>query len=223
MAVSRNGRYLFVNQTFQPAAIQRVDLTDPGKVEQYAAPGAEDITAGLDGLTIDQDDRLFAAANQAGEVWRIGTDGSICALARGLNRPSAVAFGAGGMFPVTNLYVVTFGGTLSEIPGVRLAPQPGLDPSTALRLRVRPRLLRAGQRTRVRVTVRRGRALEPHAFVRVGPKTTRTGPRGHARVWLRPRRRGFVGVRVRAAGVPPATLRLRVLPRKPRPQAVTEP
>jgi sugar lactone lactonase YvrE len=223
MAVSANARYLFVNQTFQPAAIQRVTLANPADVQQYAAPGPEDITAGLDGLTIDQDDRLFAAANQSGEVWRIGTDGAICALARGLNRPSAVAFGTGGEFPVTSLYVVTFGGTLSEIPAARSAPTPGLDASAHLRLRVRPRLLRAGRRTRVRIRVHRGTEVEAGAFVRVGPRSTRTGPRGRARVSIRPRRKGFVRIRVRAAGVPVARARIRVLERKPRPQAVTEP
>ena len=83
LAVSANGRYLFANQTFQPAAIQRVDMTDPTIVEKYAAPGPEDIHAGLDGLTIDQNDRLFAATNGvSGQVWRVGTDRSICALSR---------------------------------------------------------------------------------------------------------------------------------------------
>jgi hypothetical protein len=75
----------------------------------------------------------------------------------------------------------------------------------------------------VRITVHRGTELEPGAYVRVGPKATRTGPRGRARVAVRPKRKGFVRIRVRAAGVPPAQFKLRVLPRKPRPQAVTEP
>jgi sugar lactone lactonase YvrE len=224
LAVSGNGRFLFVNQTFQPAAIQRIDLTDPQTVEQYAAPGPEDIAAGLDGLTIDQADRLFAAANQGGEVWRVGTDGTICALARGLNRPSAVAFGPGGAFPVTSLYVVSFGGDLLEIPGVRKPPALGLSPAAHLRLRVRPRFLRAGKRARVRVIVRRGTVLEPRALVRIKRKRTHTGPRGRAYLRIRPRRAGFLKLIVRAAGVPTVRRKIRVLPaRGDGPEAVTDP
>lgn len=224
LAVGASGRFLFVNQTFQPAAVQRVDLTDPSTVERYAAPGPEDSAAGLDGLTIDQDDRLFAAANGAGEVWRIETDGTICALARGLNLPSAVAFGTGGAFPVTSLYAVTFGGDVVEIPGARTsAPPPGLSDAARLRLRVRPRLLRAGKRTRVRVTVRRGRVLEPRARVRAGRKVRFTGVDGRLRMFVRPRRAGVLVFRARAAGVPPVRQRVRVLRRTPRPQAIVEP
>jgi SMP-30/gluconolaconase/LRE-like protein len=224
LAVSGNGRYLFVNQTFQPAAVKRVDLTDPKRVEQYAAPGPADVAAGLDGLTIDQDDRLFAAANQSGEVWRVDTDGTICALARGLDRPSAVAFGGGGAFPGTSLYAVTFSGDVVEIPGARAsAPPSGLPYAAHLRLRVRPRLLRAGRRERIRVRVRRGDQPEARARVRVRGKQRRTNRRGVARLWVHPRRAGFLVVKARAAGVPPTSLRVRVLPRDKEPQAITEP
>ena len=223
LAVSGDGRHLFVNQTFQPAAIQRVDITDPSVVEQYAAPGPEDTAAGLDGLTIDQDDRLFAAANAAGEIWRVGKDRRICAIARGLSMPSAVAFGSGGVFPVTSLYAVTFGGDVVEIPEARPAPPPGGSSAARLRLRVIPRLLRAGVRTRLTVTVRRGRRREEGARVRVGRKTARTGRAGRARLTVRPRRPGFITVRARAAGVPAVRQRVRVLARGDDPQAVTEP
>lgn len=39
--------------------------------------------------------RLYVAANGADQVWRIEPDGAICALARGLRFPSAVALGQG--------------------------------------------------------------------------------------------------------------------------------
>lgn len=224
LAVGSEGRWLYVNQTFQPAAVQRVDITQPENVERYAAPGPADTAAGLDGLTIDQDDRLFAAANAAGEVWRVGRDRRICAIARGLSMPSAVAFGSGGEFPATSLYAVTFGGDVVEIPAARAsAPPPGPSARSLLRLRVRPRMLRAGTRTRVTVTVRRGTRLEPRARVRIGRKVRRTGSRGRARIFVRPRRAGFIVVRARAAGVPPVSQRVRVLRPSERPQAVTEP
>jgi sugar lactone lactonase YvrE len=223
LAVSRDGRYLFANQTFQPAAIQRVDLTDPSKVEQYAAPGPEDIAAGLDGLTIDQDDRLFAATNGvSGQVWRVGTDKSICALSTDVPMASAVAFGGGGAFPATNLYAVGFAGEVVEIPDVRKPPPP--PPARYLRVRVRPRFVRARHRSRLTVVVRRGRVNEPRALVRVRGHRARTDAGGRARVIVRPRRRGFLRIRVRAAGVPPVRLRVRVLRAKPapRPQALTD-
>jgi sugar lactone lactonase YvrE len=222
LAVSADGRYLFANQTFQPAAIQRVDITDPSRVEQYAAPGPEDMAAGLDGLTIDQDDRLFAATNGAyGEIWRIGTDRSICALSRDVPLASAVAFGGGGAFPVTSLYAVGFGGDVVEMPGVR--SEPPAPPARYLRVRVRPRFVRAQRRSRLTVTVRRGRLLEPRAVVRLGRRMGVTNERGRARLRVRPRRRGFLRGRVRAAGVPPVKLRVRVLRAEPapRPQALT--
>ena len=223
LAVSANGRYLFVNQTFQPAAIQRIDLTEPTRVEHYAAPGPLDFAAGLDGLTIDQKDRLFAAANASGEVWRIDTNGTICAIARGLNQPSAVGFGTGGAFPETSLYAVTFGGDVVEIPKARPAPKANGGRKARLLLRIRPRVLRVGVRKQVTVTVRRGRALEPLARVRIGKKVKRTHADGRVRVFIKRKRAGFVRVHARAAGVPPVRGRVRVLPQTPRPQAIVEP
>ena len=61
-----------------------------------------DLAAGLDGLTIDQDDRLFAAANQSGEVWRIDTDGvDLRARPRARTDRARSRFGGGGAFPAT--------------------------------------------------------------------------------------------------------------------------
>ena len=69
----------------------------------------------LDGLDIDDAGRLYVAANGAGQVWRVDPDGRICAIARGLGSPSAVAVGgAGTAFP--DLYAVTFGGDVIAIP-----------------------------------------------------------------------------------------------------------
>ena len=118
LAVSSDGRWLYAAQTFQPAAIKRVEIANPANVETYAQPGPEDIADGPDAMTRDADDNLYVAANGGGEVWRVGTDRSICALATGLTLPSAVSFGGGGAFPKTSLYVVTFNGDLIELPGV---------------------------------------------------------------------------------------------------------
>lgn len=217
LAVDRAGRYLFANQTFVPAAIARVDLRDPSKVETFARPGPEDMSAGLDGMTIDQSDRLFAAANGAGQLWRVGTDRSICALARGLLLPSAVAFGGGGAFPVTSLYAVTFSGNVVEVPKARPTPPAGALPGTRVRLRVSPRRVRAGRRVRIRLRVwfERGRTVTPapRARVRIGRRVVRLNRRGRASVVRRFRRRGRVRVRVITRRRPGAAAVIGVLKR----------
>ena len=71
--VDTTGTWLYVAQTFVPAAISRVELADPAQVEAWFTAPAADFAAGLDGLTRDAHDRLYVAANGGGEVWRVGT------------------------------------------------------------------------------------------------------------------------------------------------------
>jgi|1185.fasta_scaffold44955_2 sugar lactone lactonase YvrE len=112
-------RWVYAAQTFQPAAIQRVSVTDPSRVEPYATTTGADQFSGPDGMTSDAKGNLYVAINGAGEVWKVTTDRRICALARGLNNASMVAFGGGGAFPRRNLYVTTFLGKVVELQGVR--------------------------------------------------------------------------------------------------------
>jgi gluconolactonase len=121
-AVDPTGRYLYVNQTFQPAAIQQVDLEHPDQVTPYfTATDPADLPAGLDGMAIDPAGRLYSAANGTGQIWRVdpGMPAQGCLLFGGLDRypngPSATAVGTTGSFPPANLYVVTFGGDLIEL------------------------------------------------------------------------------------------------------------
>ena len=130
VAIDSSGRWLYVAQTFRPAAIARVDLRDPASVATHYAAEPADVAAGLDGMTIDAADRLFVTANGAGQVWRVsGSPAQACVVLRGLagfpDGPSAVAVGARkGPFPATNLYVVTFDGRLIEISGAAVAKKP---------------------------------------------------------------------------------------------------
>ena len=128
LVVDSTGRYMYVAQTFVPAAIARITLTDPPTVEPWFAAAQGDAAAGLDGLTRDAHDRLFVAANGGGAVWRIGNDLEACALARlPPLGPSAVAFGGAGRpapgkparFSRHNLYVTTFQGDLIQLKSVR--------------------------------------------------------------------------------------------------------
>lgn len=131
LAIDRAQRYLYAAQTFQPAAISRIDLRDPTKVETFATPPADGIAAGPDGMTIDGLDRLYVAAQTAGELWRVDTtDRSVCAVGTGLTTPSAVAIGHGSRgFSAGRIFTVGFDGVVAEIPvtpltGAALAPVP---------------------------------------------------------------------------------------------------
>lgn len=116
LAVDPSGTWLYAAQTFVPAAIARIRLSDPSDVRTYVRPGPSDIPAGLDGMTIDERGRLYVTANGLGQLWRIGTDRSICALARGLVQPSAVALRG------DSAIVVGFDGRILEMPGVVPVP-----------------------------------------------------------------------------------------------------
>jgi sugar lactone lactonase YvrE len=116
LAIDPTGRYLYAAQTFVPAAIRRVDIANPAHVTTYAQPGPSGRAACLDGLAIDAAGRLYVAANGVGQIWRVDTDGTICAIARGLRFPSAVALGRGpDGFSDGNLYVVTFSGDIVAV------------------------------------------------------------------------------------------------------------
>jgi len=116
LAVDPAGRYLYAAQSFTAAAIKRVEIANPANVTTHARPGLPAWASGLDGLAIDTADRLYVAANFAGQIWRVGPDGTIEALARGLRFPSAVAIGHGtGGFCEGNLYAVTLSGDIVEL------------------------------------------------------------------------------------------------------------
>jgi sugar lactone lactonase YvrE len=128
LVVDSSGKYLYAAQTFVPAAISRITISDPPVVESWFAAPEGDTAAGLDGLTRDAHDNLFVAANSGGAVWKIGSDRQACALAHlPPLGPSAVAFGGAGKaqhgapqrFGRRNLYVTTFQGELLQLKNVR--------------------------------------------------------------------------------------------------------
>jgi DNA-binding beta-propeller fold protein YncE len=119
LALDPDGRYLYATQSFTRAAIRRIELADPTNITTYASPNLPGVAAVLDGMTVDPAGRLYVAANGAGQIWRVDTDGTICALARGLRFPSAVALGHGpDGFSQGNLYAVTFSGDIVALPNV---------------------------------------------------------------------------------------------------------
>lgn len=127
LVVGSDGETLYAAQTFvTPPSIAAISLTDPPTVSTYfTATDPADSVAGLDGLTRDDHDRLYVAANIGGAVWRVGKDRNACALAHMAPvGPSSVAFGtATGKRPHgagrRNLYVTTFQGDLLQLKNVR--------------------------------------------------------------------------------------------------------
>jgi sugar lactone lactonase YvrE len=120
VVVSRDQRYVYVSQTFAPAAVQRITIADPSQVSTFAAAQGTDIAAGPDDMTMDVHGNLYLTVNGAGQVWRIAPDRSICVLASGLQNPSAAVLGPGSL--ASNLYVVGFGGEIVELPGAAAVP-----------------------------------------------------------------------------------------------------
>lgn len=132
LVVDSAGQNLFAAQTFQPAAIAKVNLGNPSQVNNFYSAPLADIAAGLDGMTSDENDQLYVAANLGGQIWRVSNPGaSACSIAEGVSGASAVAFGEGpNGFSRENLYAVSFSGIVFEIEGMR-SPAPTNPPDAA--------------------------------------------------------------------------------------------
>ena len=219
LVIDSAGTFLYAAQTFRPAAIARVDLANPGNVGTYVAADEADTSAGLDGLAIDAADNIYAAANGAGEIWKVpreadGTAGRPCLVLDDLppfpDGPSAVAVGVGtGPFGAGNLYAVAFNGDVIEMPGV-VVP----FPAPRLALAVRPRRVRAGRRTRFRftATVRdRGMTYPARgATVRFAGRSRVVNAAGTASMRVKLKRPGRKRARVSQGGVRSASAIVRI-------------
>ncbi len=190
LQVDSTGKWLYVNQTFQPAAIQRVEIADPTNVTPFAVAPEEDAAAGFDGMDRDPVDNLYVAANGAGEIWKVTPEAEMCVLLRGLppfpDGPSAVAVGLYGTpFPPENVYAVAFNGDVTEVAGVA---EVGDVPK--LQLSVRPRRTEAGERTRFRAKVSADGEPVQAAMLRLAGREATTDERGKAVLRRKFRRAG---------------------------------
>lgn len=220
LVIDTAGRYLYVAQTFRPASVAKIDLADPSKQTYFFEATGPDLPAGPDGMTRDERDRLFLAVNGLSEVWRIDTDGTACALARGIQNASALNWGGdGGGFPSRNLYVTAFSGVVVELADATDRP-PAAGPPTAaerpaLRLTVTP--TKVPRRTltsfRMRVTLAAvGGKSQPvrGATVRLGNRRATTDSSGRATIRVRFFHPGRKSVRAILSGYRSAATRLRV-------------
>ena len=151
LQVDSTGKWLYVAQTFRPAAIQRVEIANPQNVTPFAVAPARR----RDRRLRRHGPRRGRQPLRRGERRRLDLEGhaasaEMCVLLRGLppfpDGPSAVTVGVhGSAFPPENLYVVAFNGDVTEIEGV---VDPGRPPK--LRLQIVPPATVAGERTRFR-------------------------------------------------------------------------
>jgi sugar lactone lactonase YvrE len=186
LVIDTANRYLYAAQTFKPASVARIDLSDPSKEEPYFEAAVVDQAGGPDGMTRDDRDRLFVAVNAVGEVWRIDTDRTACRVASGIGNASALNWGGGAPgFPARNLYVVGFSGVLVELANATDRPPPAGPPATALRLTVAPKRQRAKELTAWGLRVTAGGAPVAGATVRLGGRRATTNADGVAKIAVR--------------------------------------
>lgn len=219
LAVDLAGKWLYANQTFRPAAIQRVNL-ETGQTEEFLRAAPDDVAAGLDGMVRDAAGNLFVTGNGNGEVWRVTPDAEYCAVLKGLpgfpDGPSAVATGAAGSaFPPENIYVVAFDGRVHEVGGVAAAAPLGAGEAKRtvagpMRLTVTPRRARTGRRIRFSFRATTGGLPLAGAKIRLGRTRTRTGADGRARALVTFWRARTHTARAARAGYGPAAVKVRV-------------
>ena len=217
LAVDQEGKWLYANQTFRPAAIQRVNL-ETGQTEDWLRAAPEDTAAGLDGMVRDGAGNLFVTGNGNGEVWRVTPDAKYCAVLKGLppvpDGPSAVATGtAGSAFPPENIYVVAFDGRVHEVTGVAAAPirfGPERMFIGTIRLAVRPRRARVGRPARFTVRTTAGGRPVPGVRVRLGRERRTTNDEGRATLTATFHRARPHTARAAKPGYRPAAVKVRV-------------
>ncbi len=116
LAIANDGNTLFANVSLDQTRIMAIDpVTAEAHIHFQPPAGLEWVF--FDDLEIDTQDRLYVPLYFGGQVWRIDSDGSFCALAKGLLLPAGITLGvdANG-FSSHSVYVTTHLGKLIEIP-----------------------------------------------------------------------------------------------------------
>ena len=209
LVIDTAGRYLYAAQTFKPASIARIDLTDPAKEEPFYEAPPGDTFGGPDGMTRDDRDRLFMAVNATGEVWRIDPDATACRLASGIGNASALNWGGGAPgFPAENLYVVGFSGVMVELANATDRPPPPGAPR--LRVDVSPASAKRRATTSFRFKVTAASTALRGAVVRLGNRRATTDASGEATLRVRFFHPGRKSARASYPGYRSVTDRVRI-------------
>ncbi|WP_376740722.1 SMP-30/gluconolactonase/LRE family protein [Gordonia paraffinivorans] len=116
LALSADGKTLYANVSVPDTRVLAID-TATGAARTYFRPPAGLDWVFFDDLDIDAAGNLYAPLYLGGQVWRIGRDGSHCALAKGLTTPAGISVGPSEAgFPATSVFVTTHAGSVVEIP-----------------------------------------------------------------------------------------------------------
>ncbi|MFD9905090.1 SMP-30/gluconolactonase/LRE family protein [Streptomyces sp. NPDC059063] len=122
IAVSRDGREVYVIQTTVAPGLYRIPVDDPTHPRRWISAAASDVLALPDGLTLDSAGRPLITTHTAGQIWRVEGDG-FCAVESGLPLSTQVTYGRGERgFAAGRLYRAGVDGRIHEIPA-------GADPS----------------------------------------------------------------------------------------------
>lgn len=119
LAMSADGRTLFANVSFGDTRIVAIDTATGTGRTYYRPPAGMNWTSldALDDLDIDRRGRLYAPLYFGGQVLRVDSDGSHCAIATGLTAPAGISLGRSGAgFSTRSVYVTTHAGAVIEIP-----------------------------------------------------------------------------------------------------------
>ena len=120
MAVSRSGRWLYVDRTPPLVAdgeVDRVLISHPSTVQVVGRLGTGTFP---DDMTIDRHGVLYIAAFVAGKIYRLDPrTHSVCAIASNLTFPTAVKFGGRG-WNARDLYATDAMGHVTELTPPRI-------------------------------------------------------------------------------------------------------
>ncbi|MGW2228446.1 SMP-30/gluconolactonase/LRE family protein [Streptomyces formicae] len=116
IAVSPDGRQVYVVQTTVAPGLYRIPVDDPARPRRWVSTAPADVLALPDGLALDSAGRPLVATHGAGQIWRV-EDGALCAVESGLHLSTQITYGRGDRgFSAGKLYRSGVDGTIYEVP-----------------------------------------------------------------------------------------------------------
>ncbi|MFI6684224.1 SMP-30/gluconolactonase/LRE family protein [Streptomyces sp. NPDC050485] len=116
VAVSPDGKQVYVIQTTIAPGLYRIPVDDPSHPRRWISAAPSDALAFPDGLTLDRRGRPLIATHAAGQIWR-AEGGSLCAVESGMYLSTQITYGHGDRgFSAGKLYRSGVDGKIYEVP-----------------------------------------------------------------------------------------------------------
>ncbi|MFD9563069.1 SMP-30/gluconolactonase/LRE family protein [Streptomyces sp. NPDC059994] len=116
IAVSPDGRQIYVIQTTVAPGLYRIPVDDPAHPRRWISAAPSDALALPDGLTLDGRGRPLIATHTAGQIWRVEGDG-LCTVESGMYLSTQITYGHGDRgFSAGKLYRSGVNGKIYEVP-----------------------------------------------------------------------------------------------------------